>query len=104
MIIPIGGWDKVAERALRFGLRLSDDITAVHVTTEQDDPKRLRELWAENVEKPARAAHSAVPRLEILPPSFSVASWSWLSLASQESRKRTKEDTLLPSYIGNRHR
>jgi amino acid transporter len=66
VIIPIGGWDKVAERALRFGLRLSDDITAVHVATEQDDPKRLRELWAENVEKPARAAHSAVPRLEII--------------------------------------
>ncbi len=66
VIIPIAGWDKVGERALRFGLRLSDDITAVHVITEQDDPKRLRELWAEKVEKPARAAHSAVPRLEIL--------------------------------------
>ena len=66
VIIPIAGWDKVAERALRFGLRLSDDITAVHVTTEEDNPKRLRELWIQNVEKPARAEHSAVPRLEIL--------------------------------------
>jgi amino acid transporter len=66
VIIPIGGWDRVAERALRFGLRLSDDITAVHVITEQDDPQRLRDLWAENVEKPARAARSTVPRLEIL--------------------------------------
>jgi amino acid transporter len=66
VIIPIAGWDRVAERALRFGLRLSNDITAVHVTTEQDEPKRLRELWTENVEKPARAAKSAVPRLEIL--------------------------------------
>lgn len=66
VIIPIAGWDLVAERALRFGLRLSDDITAVHVITEEDDPKRLRELWAEKVEKPAREAKSAVPRLEIL--------------------------------------
>ena len=30
----------------------------------------MRKLWAENVEKPARAAGSAVPRLEILRPPY----------------------------------
>jgi amino acid transporter len=69
VIIPIYGWDCVAERAVRFGLLLSDDVTAVHVTTEKDDP-HLRELWAEKVEKPAKAANFAVPHLEIIPSPY----------------------------------
>jgi hypothetical protein len=66
VIIPIDGWSRIAERALRFGLEISDDITAVHVSTEKDGNQRLRELWKEKVEKPARAAKSSVPRLEIV--------------------------------------
>jgi hypothetical protein len=66
VIIPIEGWNRVAERAVRFGLLLSDDITAVHVSTEPDKHQRLRALWTEKVEQPAQAAHVAVPRLEII--------------------------------------
>jgi len=53
-------------RALRFGLEISDDITALHVSSEENDNKSLREAWAEKVERPARAAKSVVPRLEII--------------------------------------
>jgi hypothetical protein len=66
VIIPIDTWNRVTERALRFGLEMSDDIIALHVSTEENHNKRLPELWAEKVEKPARAAKSAVPRLEII--------------------------------------
>jgi amino acid transporter len=66
VVIPIDGWNRVAEKAVRFGLHLSDDITAIHISTEQDNKQRLRELWTEKVEKPARAAKSTVPRLEII--------------------------------------
>ena len=67
VIIPIDGWNRVSEKAVRFGLLLlSDDITALHVSTEDDDTQGLRELWAEKVEKPAKAANSAIPRLEII--------------------------------------
>jgi len=66
VIIPIDCWNRVVERAVRFSLQISDEITAVHVRTEKGDDQQLRELWAENVEKPAKAAKSAVPRLEII--------------------------------------
>ncbi len=66
VIIPIYGWDRIAERAVRFGLLLSDEVIAVHVSTEKDDTQRLRELWATKVEKPAKAANFAFPRLEII--------------------------------------
>lgn len=66
VVIPIQGWDCVAERAVRFGLLLSDEVTAIHVTTEQDDPEKLKELWAEKVEKPAKDAKFAIPLLEVV--------------------------------------
>ena len=65
VIIPISGWDRVAERAVRFGLLLSDEVTAIHVSAAKDDP-HLREIWAEMAEKPAKAANFTVPRLEII--------------------------------------
>ena len=66
VIVPIDGWNRIAEKAVRFGLLLSDDITAVYVSTEKNDAQTLKELWTEKVEKPAKAANSPIPRLEII--------------------------------------
>jgi amino acid transporter len=66
VIIPIESWNRLAEKALRFGLLLSDDVTAVHVSTEKDDKKRLRTLWKERVETPAKSAGLPVPALKIV--------------------------------------
>ncbi len=70
VIIPIDGWNRISERAVRFGLLLSDNIAAVHVTTENDDPERLKKLWAEKVEKPAKEADLPAARLEIIPSPY----------------------------------
>jgi amino acid transporter len=66
VIIPIEGLNRVAEKALEFAVLLSNEITAVHISIENDDKQRLRELWTENVERPARAANVPVPRLVII--------------------------------------
>jgi len=66
VIIPIDGWNRISERALRFGLQISDDITAVHVGDDKDENGRLQKLWLDKVEKPARQAKVAVPRLETI--------------------------------------
>jgi len=65
VIIPFDTWNCVTELALRVGLQMSHNVTAVHVTTEKDHG-RLRGLWAEQVEKPAQAARIPAPRLEII--------------------------------------
>lgn len=66
VVIPIHSWDRVAEKAMRFALLLSDDITAVNITTEGDNKEQLKQLWEEKVEKPAKSAGAVVPRLEII--------------------------------------
>lgn len=67
VVVPVDGWNAVAEKAVRFGMMLSNDVTAVHVKTEQDsDENQLLQLWQQNVERPAATMHSAVPKLEFL--------------------------------------
>lgn len=66
VVIPIDGWNCVTERALRFALQLSEDVTALHVTHAKKEARHLQELWPEMVEKPARAAGLSLPRLEIV--------------------------------------
>lgn len=66
VIIPIEGWNRVSEKAVRLGTLFSDDIVALHISTEKDDKQLLQKLWAEKVEEPARAAGLVPPRLEII--------------------------------------
>jgi hypothetical protein len=65
VVIPIDGWNGLTERALRFALRISDDITAVHITSEKTDDALIA-TWRKHIEEPARAAGYSKPRLEVI--------------------------------------
>jgi len=67
VIIPIQGWNRVSEKAIRFGLLLSDDVTAIHITTENgEEDEKLKKLWTEKVLKPAKNAGLKDPTLTII--------------------------------------
>jgi amino acid transporter len=66
VVIPIDGWNRVTEKAVRIGALLSDDIIAVHISTDRVYKRRLKKLWVEKVEQPAKAVNLAVPRLEVI--------------------------------------
>ncbi|HZT42774.1 MAG TPA: amino acid permease, partial [Chthonomonadaceae bacterium] len=71
VIVPIKGWDILTERALRFGLRLSPDVIAVHVALQPEEAEKpLRALWAREVEAPARQAGLNPPQLVVLPSPY----------------------------------
>ncbi|SPF38224.1 conserved membrane hypothetical protein [Syntrophobacter sp. SbD1] len=97
VIIPIDGWNRVAEKAVRFGLMLSDDVTAVHVGTENDDALGLKALWADKVEKPAKAANSSIPLLEIIPSPYRMLHQPILDFVNKA--KKEKPDRLIAVII-----
>jgi hypothetical protein len=75
VIIPIERWDRLAEKGLRYGLLVSHDVTAIHLTRlESPDIKehegRLRRQWWDEVEHPAREAGFNPPKLVISPSPF----------------------------------
>ena len=70
VVVPIEGWNLITEKALRFGLRLSTDVIAAHVSLDERDDEALRKQWAREVEAPSRRASLNPPRLEIIPSPY----------------------------------
>lgn len=61
VVVPIQDWDRLAGKAVRFGMQITPDIVAVHLRAlegEEEDrgPGRLEHAWAADVEGPAREA------------------------------------------------
>lgn len=65
VIIPIEGWNCVAERALRVAVEISDDVTAVHVCAAQSSGG-LPTAWKNHVVTPAKEKGIEPPRLKII--------------------------------------
>jgi amino acid transporter len=45
VILPIGGVHRGTVAALRYAKTLSDDITAVHVSIDEDETKKIQQKW-----------------------------------------------------------
>ncbi len=68
VIVPVGGWNSVAQKALRFALSMSNEVQAVHVVCGGNSG--LPREWKRKVEEPARAAGLPVPTLVVLPSPY----------------------------------
>lgn len=70
VLVLIRSWSLVAEKAIRFALAISDDIHALHITSDEegakDEVEKIEGCWSRLVEGPARAAGLPAPRLAVL--------------------------------------
>ncbi len=63
VVIPMARWDKITEKALRFGLLMSHEIKVVHIHTDTEGENGLEEIWDEKVKVPITEAGLAQPQL-----------------------------------------
>lgn len=69
VVIPMARWDRIGEKALRFGLVLSKELKVVHVHSD-DEPAGLEEEWEEKVLAPIRKEHLPEPELVTIPSNY----------------------------------
>lgn len=69
VVIPMARWDRISEKALRFGLLMSKDLKVVHVHSD-DEPMGLEEEWDEKVIAPIQKEGLKVPELVTIPSSY----------------------------------
>jgi amino acid transporter len=69
VVLPIGRWSAVSEKALRFAWTISTDIQAVHVECGEETDQ-LSQKWTELVEAPARVAGLPAPTLMVITSRF----------------------------------
>jgi amino acid transporter len=70
VVIPMARWDRITEKAMRFGLLLSKEIKVVNVDCDEGE-EALCTVWDEKVIKPIRSTNSLTePELVTLHSSF----------------------------------
>jgi amino acid transporter len=65
VIVPLDSWTRITEKGLRFAMKLSDQVQAVHVDAE-DCRDEVERMWQTNVVAPVSAAGIPVPELVFL--------------------------------------
>ncbi len=63
VLVPIRGWSAISRKALRFALKISPEIYALHVADDERAMLALEEGWSRLVQEPAKAANRVPPRL-----------------------------------------
>jgi len=66
VLLPIRGWSGVTRKALRFALKISPEIYALHVADDEETMAELENTWEHRVREPAIAAGLAAPKLIII--------------------------------------
>jgi amino acid transporter len=65
VIVPMDRWTRITEKGLRFAMKLSDEVQAVHVDAEECRADVERN-WNQNVVGPVESAGRPVPKLVFL--------------------------------------
>jgi amino acid transporter len=65
IVIPMDRWSRLSEKALRFAMKLSDEVRAVHVDAEECSAE-VCEMWRRNVTTPFEDAGRTAPELILI--------------------------------------
>ena len=65
-LLPIRGWSEVTRKALRFALKITPDVYALHVADDETTMADLEDTWEQRVCEPSAAAGIAAPKLFVI--------------------------------------
>src|SRR5665213_1785247 len=69
VIVPLDRWSRITEKGLRFAMKLSDQVEAVHVDAEECRDE-VNAMWQRNVAAPIAQTGGAVSKLVFLPSPY----------------------------------
>jgi amino acid transporter len=68
VVIPMARWDKISEKAMRFGMLMSPVVKVIHISS--DNEHGFEELWNDFVLKPVREFGRPEPELVNVPSTY----------------------------------
>jgi len=100
VVIPMARWDRITEKAMRFGLVLSKQIKVVHIHTDDEDG-HLDEVWEDHVMEPIRKAHLPEPELKVISSHYRFVIHPLMDyiLELEEENPGRKVAVLLPELV-----
>ena len=102
VVIPMARWDRMTEKALRFGVLLSKEIKVINVDCD-DGEESLGNIWETNVIQPIRANGLPEPQLITLHSTFRLVISPLMDyiLELEHQNPDRKITVLLPELVVN---
>ncbi len=102
VVLPMARWDRMTEKALRFGVLLSKEIKVINVDCD-DGEESLCNVWDENVLKPIREKGLPEPQLITLHSTFRLVISPLMDYILEMERQNPdrKITVLLPELVVN---
>ena len=99
VVIPMARWDKITEKAMRFGMTMSHEVKIVHV--DSDDADALGLVWEEFVLAPVREHNMPIPELVTVKSDFRTIISPLMDyvLKLEEDNPGRKVAVLLPELV-----
>ncbi len=100
VVIPMAAWNRISEKAMRFGLLLSNEIKVVHVHSE-DEGHGIEDDWNQRILAPIEAKGMAIPELVSIQSSFRfiISPLMDYILQLEEEHPGRKVAVLLPELV-----
>jgi len=99
VVIPMARWDKITEKAMRFGMTMSNEVKVLHV--DSDDADALGCVWEQFVLTPIHEAKMAEPELVTVKSNFRTVLSPLMDyvLKLEEDNPGRKIAVLLPELV-----
>jgi hypothetical protein len=100
VVIPMARWDRITEKAMRFGLLLSKEIKVVHIHSD-DEECSLEDIWEDLVMGPIKKEGLQEPELVTIPSTyrFIITPLMDYILELEEKNPGRKVAVLLPELV-----
>ncbi|SFS21375.1 amino acid/polyamine/organocation transporter, APC superfamily [Granulicella pectinivorans] len=101
VVIPMARWDRITEKALRFGLLMSKEVKVVHIHAEGEGDPGLEHQWDDMIMAPLRAHHMQEPELVTITSSYRFILQPLMEyiLELEEQNPGRKVAVLLPELV-----
>jgi hypothetical protein len=70
VVVPVGRWSTISAKAVRFSMRISPEVIAVHISSDPMELLKLKRQWETCVENPCIHENLNPPKLVILPSPY----------------------------------
>jgi hypothetical protein len=103
IILPFQNWNHIVKKSLRFALKISPDIRAVHVDTGESLEK-IHNEWEQFVEEPTRRAGLPVPKLIVVKSPYRLVLAPIISYVLDAELENPDQQiaVLIPELVQNR--
>lgn len=100
VILPVQAWNRIVKKALRFALKISPHIRAVHVDCGEGS-EILRDEWCRFVEQPAMQGGLAAPELVVLPSPYRLILGPFVNYVLEAERANPSQQiaVLIPELV-----